>query len=294
VESVPGDTFLWTLICRTLHGKIPVYLAGLLLMCGAAGLLQRANALLLIIREKTLLPLLFFVLLNSLSPVFAPFHPASVAGFFLFFAILELLPSYQNPYEVRNMFNGTFYLGIGSLIWTNLLWAVLLFWIGMSIFRILNSRSFVASFLGIFTVYWAALAWCLWTDNFSIFSNILHNLKDVHFIFADKPFLIQGLGITGIAIVTGVMSARILYQKFDNSLRSRHFLSFLFTSGFYSFLLLLFYKQELTANLSIFYIPASALIAYFFSSLHNRRHIFLYYYLFLFSLLALFLIIHLE
>jgi hypothetical protein len=149
--------------------------------------------------------------------------------------------------------------------------------------------------LGVFTVYWILFAWCAWSNDFSIFSTIRQNLTDINFIFADKSFLIEGLGIAGIAIVTGFMGTRILYQNFDNSLRSRHFLSFLFTSGVYSFLLLLFYKQEIDSNLSIFYIPASTLIAYFFASIHKgQRFVFLYYYLFLFSLFALFLIIHVE
>ena len=61
-------TPLWNTICQTLPGKEFTYIIGITLMFGGAFLLHRANYVLVLIREKTMLPFLFYVLFISTNP----------------------------------------------------------------------------------------------------------------------------------------------------------------------------------------------------------------------------------
>ncbi|MFQ6927819.1 MAG: hypothetical protein ACLRS8_06890 [Parabacteroides merdae] len=45
-----------------------------------------------------------------------------------------------------------------------------MFWLGMYNFRSLTSRTFIASLLGVATVYWFLLGWCVWQRDFTLFN----------------------------------------------------------------------------------------------------------------------------
>lgn len=63
-------TPLWNTICQALPGKEFTYIIGMALMFGGAFLLHRANYVLVLIREKTMLPFLFYILFISTNPDF--------------------------------------------------------------------------------------------------------------------------------------------------------------------------------------------------------------------------------
>ena len=88
---------LWNAICQVLPGKAFTYAIGILLMFGGAFLLHRANYVLVLIREKTLLPFLFYVLFISTNPDFLPLKSTSVGVFCLILAIYQLFTSYHDP-----------------------------------------------------------------------------------------------------------------------------------------------------------------------------------------------------
>ena len=59
-----SDTPLWKVVCQSLTSKESAYLIGFILTIGGAFLLHRANYALGLIREKTLLPFLFYLLIS--------------------------------------------------------------------------------------------------------------------------------------------------------------------------------------------------------------------------------------
>ena len=161
---------LWNAICQVLPGKAFTYAIGMLLMFGGAFLLHRANYVLVLIREKTLLPFLFYVLFISTNPDFLPLKSTSVGVFCLILAIYQLFTSYHDPGAKSKAYNASLLIGIGSLLWVHILWFIPLFWIGMYNFRSLSIRTFLASLLGVGTVYWFLLGWCIWFRDFTPFT----------------------------------------------------------------------------------------------------------------------------
>lgn len=158
---------LWNALCLVLPGKLFTYLIGFLLMAGGAFLVHRVNYALMLIREKTLLPFLFYALLTSTNPDFFPLKSTSVGVFCLILALYQLFTSYHDPDATDKAYNASLIISIGSLLWIHILWFLPLFWLGMYNFRTLNIRTFVASLFGILTVYWFVFGWCVW-EGFSL------------------------------------------------------------------------------------------------------------------------------
>ena len=103
----------------------------------------------MLIREKTLLPFLFYALLTSTNPDFFPLKSTSVGVFCLILALYQLFTSYHDPDATDKAYNASLIISIGSLLWIHILWFLPLFWLGMYNFRTLNIRTFVASLFGI-------------------------------------------------------------------------------------------------------------------------------------------------
>ena len=258
-------TPLWNTICQTLPGKEFTYIIGMALMFGGAFLLHRANYVLVLIREKTMLPFLFYVLFISTNPDFFPLKSTSVGVFCLILAIYQLFTTYHDPEAREKAYSAALLIGIGSLLWVHLLWFLPLFWLGMYNFRSLTSRTFIASLLGVATVYWFLLGWCVWQRDFMLFNVPFSTLFKVRLLATDGIVLLDWISIMAIALLTVVASLNIVMHDTEDSLRSRQFLSFLIAMSVWAFSLYFLYDQVSEEFLETACVPASILIAHFFT-----------------------------
>ncbi len=261
---------LWNAICRALPGKAFTYLIGMLLMFGGAFLLHRANYILVLIREKTLLPFLFFVLFISTNPDFLPLKSTTLGVFCLVLAIYQLFTSYHNPEATGKAYNAALLIGIGSLLWIHILWFIPLFWIGMYNFRSLSLRTFLASLLGVSTVYWFLLAWCIWFRDFTPFTIPFAALFKTNFLFFTEISIAEWIGLGGVILLTAVSTVNIVTHEYEDVLRTRQFLYFLITMTVWAFALYLLYAQASEEFMETACIPMSILIAHFFTVVRNK------------------------
>lgn len=263
-------TPLWNAICQVLPGKAFTYGIGMLLMFGGAFLLHRANYILVLIREKTLLPFLFYVLFISTNPDFLPLKSTSLGVFCLILAIYQLFTSYHDPQAKSNAYNAALLIGVGSLLWVHILWFLPLFWMGMYNFRTLNIRTFLASLLGIGTIYWFLFGWCVWFRDFTPFTIPFATLFKIRFLISQELGLLDWIGILWMALLTTVSAINIITHEFEDVLRTRQFLSFLIAMSVWAFALYLLYEQVSEEFLETACIPASILIAHFFTVMRGK------------------------
>ena len=256
---------LWNALCMVFPGKLFTYLIGFLLMAGGAFLVHRVNYALMLIREKTLLPFLFYALLTSTNPDFFPLKSTSVGVFCLILALYQLFTSYHDPDATDKAYNASLIISIGSLLWIHILWFLPLFWLGMYNFRSLTPRTFIASLLGVATVYWFLLGWCVWQKDFTLFSVPFSTLFKVRLLATDGIVLLDWISIMAIALLTVVASLNIVMHDTEDSLRSRQFLSFLIAMSVWAFSLYFLYEQVSEEFLETACVPASILIAHFFT-----------------------------
>lgn len=272
---------LWGYICRMLPGKLATYLIGAVLMLGSAFLLYRVNYALGLIREKTLLPFLLFILLLSSNHSFFPLKSTSVGVFCLILALYLLFVSYHNPEAKNNAFKIGVILGIGSLLWVHILWAFPLFWAGMYRFRLLNPKTFTASLLGLLTILWLLLGWCVWQEDYTPFTVPAASLLEFKLLSVTNFEWLNGIGLLYMVILVLISSIQILTHEHEDSLRTRQFLYFLMIFGIGAFILFLLYNNTHEEFLHALCVPASILIAHFFTICRKR----IVFWLFLFTIL---------
>ncbi|MCD7977463.1 MAG: hypothetical protein LUG51_09985 [Tannerellaceae bacterium] len=269
---------LWNAICRVLPGKLITYLIGFFLMAGGAFMIHRANFVLMLIREKTYLPFALYILLISTNPDFFPLTSTSVGVFCLILAIYQLFISYHDPGATSNAFNITFIMGIGSLLWIHILWFVPLFWYGMYSFKIFNLRTFLASLLGVATVYWFLLGWCVWTQDFTPFTISFPTLVKLRLLSFMDINWVDWIGLIYVSILTLIACVNIITHDYADALRTRQFLWFLIVFAVLAFLLFFFYEQSSEEFLGVACLPASILLAHFFTLTHHKIVFWLYHF----------------
>jgi hypothetical protein len=271
---------LWTYMSDWLPDRLTTYVIGALLLCGMALLLQRANYYLVLIRGKTTLPFLLFLLLNSTSYGYMPLRPISVAFFFLALCMVELFRGQEKEMAPGRAYTAVMYLCLGGLVWAPLLWFIPLFWYGMYQFRLLNFRNIIATVLAIFTTGWILFGWCAWKHDYSIFTDVIQRLCAITpFSLSElleiKPWLSP---IAAFLMLLFLITCFRFQETYTEGMRTRRFVAFLLTCGRYVIPLLFFYPSHCADFMYVFYAPVSLLTAYLLSNTTGKRA-FLYYYL---------------
>ncbi|MGM9758762.1 MAG: hypothetical protein ACI30I_01435 [Parabacteroides sp.] len=280
---------LWNDICRVLPGKFYTYLLGILLMSGGAFLLHRANYTLMLIREKTFLPFLLYILFISSNPDFMPLKSTSVGVFCLVLSIYQLFLSYHDDEAVDHIYNASLILGVGSLLWTPLLLFVPLYWWGMYNFRSMSPRTFMASLLGAGTVYWFLIGWCIWKGDFSAFLAPFSSLVKIHMLSNNDSDPMQNIGAIYLFVITLMAAANIMRHEYEDNLRTRQFLYFLILLTIWTFALYGFYHDPFSEELlELACMPVSILLSHFFTVCKGKAILYLFHFTILFYLLLSF------
>ncbi|MDR1259368.1 MAG: DUF6427 family protein [Tannerellaceae bacterium] len=282
--QIGGDiaaTPIYELIYLAMPGKAVACLIGILLTLAGAFLLHRANYLMIIIREKTVMPFLFYVLFISSNPGGYPLNTTTSGMFCLMLAFYRLLTSYNEIGAIRKAFNIGLFTGLASLLWVHALWFIPLLWWGMYSFKALTLRTLLSSIIGIAVNYWFLLGWCVIQHNFTIFSLIFAPLMEIGPASEITANLqpADWINITYIAFLSMIAIINILLHEHDDNLRTRRYLSFLIVFLIVSAGLLVLYNRHPYEFLNAACIPASILSAHFFTVQKGRKTLWLYYIL---------------
>lgn len=279
---------LWVLVGHLFNYKPVACFAGLFIMALVAYIMQRISDIEMLIRERTRLPFMLFLLLMSTNAGLIPVKEVSIVLLCLVFAIYELFYSYQSPELTGKFFNIGVLTGIAGLFMPQIVWLMPLFWIGMYQFRTLELRSFMASLIGVLIIWWFVLAWCVWKHDYLMFSTFYDQLTDFRFLSVEI-FRLYQIGSIVVLLVLTVAFFHVKMDAFNNSVRVRQMLAFLLNMAIWSFGLILLYGKDSDSFLAVIYLPSSVLIAYF---LENIRRVFRFvlYYFMLLTWLASFLL----
>ena len=126
-----------------------------LLVCAlTAYLLIEINTAFTLIRTRSTLHVSFYVFLSTACLFLHSFQYAVFAPLTFLIAISQLFSSYESPYPAGSIFHAFFFIGLGSLLFPQLLYFVPLFYLGMISFRSLSLKSFFAGLTGLCVPYW--------------------------------------------------------------------------------------------------------------------------------------------
>ena len=230
-----------------------------------------------LIRERTVLPTFFYILLVGTNPSYFNNLTGSIAAAIVLICWFFLLGTYQQPHSQRQAFNASLCISLGAFYWPPLLSLFPLFWYGMYRMRSLNVKTFFANLLGLVliglcTFTWAYYSndWSVFTDRIQVFQNLSFELWILSDYYADIRFLILMILIflAEIYINTFNISEKV-YTKI--------------TTGYiFLFALLLtpcyFLMSQWKAEWGlIFNLPAAFLIAHYFSIVRRKWQSWLFF-----------------
>jgi hypothetical protein len=110
------------------------------------------------INQRTLLPALFYVLLNSIIPSNQTLNPVLPAVIFLMIAIIRIMDSYKKQGIANNFFDAGVLIGIGTLFYADLIWFGLLLFIGIFLLRTVTIKEILISVTGLATPFLIAIS----------------------------------------------------------------------------------------------------------------------------------------
>lgn len=276
----------WGILCDFFNYRIAGYITGLLLLLLTAFVMQRISDVEMLIRERTRLPFMLFVLFISANAGLLPLKEVMVVLLCLVFMIYELFKSYQQPEATGTLFNAGLFIGFAALFMPQVLWFVPLLWVGMYQFRSLSFRSLMASLVGVLMVYWFALAWCTWKHDFTLFTSLFASLGNFKILGFATTFQHYQMGVVGIILILIMALFHVKMDAFSNSVRVRQMLFFLLNMSIWTLFLMCLYGGEMDSFLAILCLPGSVLIAYFLENIRGHFRFVLYFFILVFCLVS--------
>lgn len=242
-----------------------------LLACAlTAYLLIEINTTFTLIRTRSTLHVSFYVFLTTACLFLHPYQPAVFVPLTFLIAIFQLFRSYESPYPAESIFHAFFFIGLGSLLFPQLLYFVPLFYLGMISFRSLSPKSFFAGLIGLSVPYWFFFGYAFYYDKMDLFYHPLQEIIHFQAISYETlgPVRVVSCGvITFISLVSSVHYFNISYL---DKVRTRIFLSFLIAVEAWIYLLGILQPQHFNILLQIQIIAGSILTGHLFTLTRNR------------------------
>lgn len=242
-----------------------------LLACAITSyLLIEINTAFALIRTRTTLHVSFYVVLATACIFLHPLQPVTFAPIFFLIAIFRLFASYESPQAAGNIFHSFFFIGLGSLLFPQLLYFLPLFYAGMISFRSLSLKSFFAGIIGATTPYWFLFGYAFYCDKPELFYRPLREavcFQPVSYALLGPEQLVSAGVITLISLIISVYYFNISYL---DKVRTRIFLSFLIAAEAWIYLQALLQPGHFNAWFQL-QIPVSSILAgHLFTLTRNR------------------------
>jgi hypothetical protein len=269
-------TPLWMLADRLFDSRPVAFLAGLSVAVITACIIQYISNMEMLMRERTRLPFMLFLLLISTNAGLLPLKTFSFVLLCLVFTVCELIALGQSSAALGRFFQTGMLIAFAGLFLPQAVLFLPLVWIGMYQLRSLNLNNFLASLIGALIVGWMVAGWCMWMHDFSMITSFCRTLTDFH-VLSTEIFSYYRAGSIILILILLTSFFHIKTNAFSNSLRIRRILLFLISMSAWSFALILLYGKDTDLYLAVAYLPSSVLIAYFLESISRKIRFILYY-----------------
>ncbi len=233
--------------------------------------LNRLNSEYGFLRERTQLPALFFILLNSAFLLLLKLTPAVFAGLLFLFSFEKILLSYRKENLSYNFFEAAFILSVATFFYLPLLFLWPFIFAGLIILRPVIWREWVLSFMGLILPFllFFAVQFIRLGEIQSTFSMLINQFSIVSVYFKLSIPNIVILAWIGLLILLG--SLMVLRTIAIRKVFSRKVLLFLFWIFVFSGVSWLLIDN---ADIEIIYfaaIPVSFLLSEYFLSMRSKR-----------------------
>jgi hypothetical protein len=243
-----------------------------LIQISIALLLLQLNHIFTIIRNRTLLPTLFYLMLAGWSPLFSFDLTGSIAALCIALSYFFFLQSYHEPESQINALNIAILLTLGSLLWNQLLFFFLIFGYGFYRFRSFNFRVFMAGIVGFVAIYLIIFTWSIYQEDWEIFLSLLPDPK-ILFRTQWPDLTLWEWIVVGFTLFIYILSGINLFvSDLSEKIRTVSTLNYLYFLILIIFFLLLLQSENKTQWALVLFIPLSIQISHLFT-LSNKRFV---------------------
>lgn len=225
-EVTEGSYPLWEAIGSS---RLPAWSDRLFsfLLYGIIGyLLIELNNTFAIIRMRASGQTALYLLLVSVCPAIHRLYAGEAAAVAFLVALFFLFKSYQQARPASYLFNVFVFLGLGSLVFPQLVYFIPVFWIGAHSFQSLSPKSFFASLIGWIVPYWLLLASAYIGSQMELFYQPFREMAAFAPLgFRFQPWQMATIGY--LLVVFLVSSVHCLVTGYEDKIRTRSYLNFL-------------------------------------------------------------------
>ena len=221
-----------------------------------------------LVHRSSTLPAFVYLVLMSHSLQLQHLYPALISGLFVLAAIDSLLDIDEGNEFYRLSYRTGFFLGIASLFYLPTTAILLVVWVTLFIYRIVNWRPSFIPILGLLTPYLFLFTYYFWMDATDEFINhYLNYFSHTKLLFASTDGYTRII-MTILAFIITISFTRVLGRINDKKIIVRKKIRIMFAL-FLIGVLILFLNNDLIIHASIIYIPISIFIAIYFSDLRK-------------------------
>jgi len=173
-----------------------------------AFLLVNFNTTVFFINERTFLPAAVFILITGQFPENQVLNPVLPATVFLLLALMRIMAAYRKPDTAYDFFDAGILIGIGSLFYCNLMWFMIIVYIGIALLRPVNLVEIAISLLGFLTPFLITAG-----IFYVVGKNIGSLLRDIQInIFGDSPgYRFGWLSVTTLVFIGFMMLTALAF-----------------------------------------------------------------------------------
>jgi hypothetical protein len=289
VNNGPANGYLWKPVSFLFGDQLVSLISGSVFTVGLAILSAHINTAYVFIRRKTILAPAVIILLFSGHPQLILMSDEYIGVLFMLVIISVLFGAYNsNTGKQIFAFKVSFILALGSLFTPVLLIYLPVLWIALGMMRCFNFKSLLASFLGIFVLYFPAFSFYLFTDSLDVFLKPFASVNTG--LLEDFPFFRFNIGNWAVLIFSVVLLAIIISNNYINrhkdKIKIRAYLGLLTFTTMYSMLACLFLNIDSTVYVFIALGTGAFLLSHFFSLVERKEGVFLFCFSMFFYILV--------
>ena len=261
---------LYYLIANILKGKILISVSiSFVLLVIHAFLLIRLNTKFIFIKKRTYLPALFFILISGSFLPLQRLTPVIFASLLLLFAIEKIFNSYKKAGLSYNYFDAAFLISLGTLFYFNMIFYLLIIWIGLIIFRPFNWREWIISFLGFICPYIFVISYYYLFEGTlkNFLTTLINNFSPVNYLSSlSLSYYLFYSFLLFLILISSYYMIKIFPKKKINTRKYFIFFLWLFLITLIVYFVLPSTSIELLVILSI---PVSYIISHYFDSIKS-------------------------
>lgn len=233
-------------------------------------LMIEMNTAFTLIRTRTTFPVCIYWYVISIFFFLHPFTWSNFVQLAFLLSVFQLFFSYECSHAQTHIFHAFLFIGLGSLLFPQLIYFSPLFAFSMITFRALSAKSFFASLLGLSIPYWFLFGYAFYFDEMHLFYAPVNEM--LHFYSIDYTLLLPQEVLSEIFILFLLIISSLHYFQvaYMDKTKTRIYLSFLVFAGWWTTLFVVLQPQHLHQLLPIQCICTAFLSGHLFTLTRNR------------------------